>query len=48
MKNTSTPEKANAAKYVQLENIDMTFTTKKGEFNALKNINLSIREGEFI
>lgn len=48
MKNTSTPEKANAAKYVQLENVDMTFSTKKGEFNALKNINLSIREGEFI
>lgn len=41
-------EKANAEKYVQLENVDMTFTTKKGTFNALKDINLSIREGEFI
>ncbi len=41
-------EKANAEKYVQLENVDMTFTTKKGTFNALKNINLSIKEGEFI
>lgn len=40
--------KANAERYVQLENVDMTFTTKKGEFNALKNINLSIKEGEFI
>jgi hypothetical protein len=30
MKNTSMPEKANAAKYVQLENVDMTFSTKKG------------------
>jgi nitrate/nitrite transport system ATP-binding protein len=41
-------EKANADKYVQLENVDMTFTTKKGTFNALKNINLKIKEGEFI
>ncbi len=41
-------EKANADKYVQLENVEMSFTTKKGTFNALKNINLSIREGEFI
>jgi len=41
-------EKANADKYVQLENVDMTFTTKKGIFNALKNINLKIKEGEFI
>lgn len=41
-------EKANADKYVQLENVDMTFTTKKGAFNALKNINLKIKEGEFI
>jgi nitrate/nitrite transport system ATP-binding protein len=41
-------EKANADKYVQLENVDMTFSTKKGDFNALKNINLNIKEGEFI
>ena len=41
-------EKVSAERYVQLENVDMTFTTKKGAFNALKNINLSIKEGEFI
>lgn len=41
-------EKVNAERYVQLENIDMTFSTKKGDFNALKNINLNIKEGEFI
>lgn len=41
-------EKANADRYVQLENVDMTFSTKKGDFNALKNVNLKIREGEFI
>lgn len=41
-------EKANADKYVQLEHVDMTFHTKKGTFNALKGINLNIKEGEFI
>lgn len=41
-------EKANADRYVQLENVDMTFTTKKGTFKALNNINLNINEGEFI
>ncbi len=35
-------------RYVQLENVDMTFHTKKGTFEALKNVNFSIREGEFI
>jgi nitrate/nitrite transport system ATP-binding protein len=41
-------EKANADRYVQLENVDMTFSTKKGTFNALNNINLSIKKGEFV
>ena len=41
-------EKFNTERYVQLEHIDMTFSTRKGDFNALKNINLSIKEGEFI
>jgi nitrate/nitrite transport system ATP-binding protein len=41
-------EKANADRYVQLENVEMTFSTKQGDFNALKNINLNIKEGEFI
>jgi nitrate/nitrite transport system ATP-binding protein len=35
-------------RYVFLENIGMRFTTKKGEFEALRNINLNIRQGEFI
>jgi nitrate/nitrite transport system ATP-binding protein len=53
MEKTLSPEKANSEKasadrYVQLEHVDMTFSTKKGDFNALKNINLSIKEGEFI
>jgi nitrate/nitrite transport system ATP-binding protein len=37
-----------ADRYVYLENVNMTFTTKKGTFEALKNINLSIKEGEFV
>lgn len=41
-------EKSNTERYVQLENVDMTFTTKKGTFNALNNINLSIKKGEFV
>lgn len=41
-------EKANAEKYVQLERVEMTFHTKSGTFNALSNINLNIKEGEFI
>ncbi|HPH06162.1 MAG TPA: ABC transporter ATP-binding protein [Methylotenera sp.] len=41
-------EKNLQERYVQLENVNMSFTTKKGVFNALNNINLNIREGEFI
>ena len=40
--------KHNADRYVLIENVDMTFATKKGDFKALNNINLNIREGEFI
>ncbi len=35
-------------RYVQLEEINMTFVTKKGTFEALKNVNLDIKEGEFV
>ena len=35
-------------KYVQLENIDMVFNTKKGPFVALQDVNLTIRQGEFV
>lgn len=34
--------------YLKLEHINMSFETKKGTFVALKDINLSINEGEFI
>ncbi len=35
-------------RYVEIEDVGMRFVTKKGEFEALKNINLSITQGEFI
>lgn len=34
--------------YVQLENINMVFNTKKGEFVALRDVNLHIQQGEFV
>jgi len=41
-------EKILQEKYVQLEHVNMTFQTKKGTFEALRDVNFSIREGEFI
>lgn len=35
-------------RYVRIENAGMTFDTKKGKFVALRDINLSIRQGEFV
>ncbi len=35
-------------KFVQLENVDVKFTTKKGVYHALRDINLSIDQGQFI
>ncbi|NBR28908.1 MAG: ABC transporter ATP-binding protein [Betaproteobacteria bacterium] len=35
-------------KFVSVEKIDMSFKTKSGTFVALKDVNLSIREGEFV
>ena len=39
---------ANMDKYVQIENVEMVFNTKKGKFVALKNIDLCVQQGEFI
>ncbi|HEX5359872.1 MAG TPA: ABC transporter ATP-binding protein [Fluviicoccus sp.] len=36
------------SKFLSIENVDMRFATKKGEFVALKDVNLSINEGEFV
>jgi nitrate/nitrite transport system ATP-binding protein len=38
----------NIDRYVFLENVGMRFITKKGEFEALRNINLNIQQGEFV
>ncbi|MGH8672277.1 MAG: ABC transporter ATP-binding protein [Burkholderiales bacterium] len=35
-------------KYVRLENVHMVFNTKKGPFVALKDINLTVRQGQFV
>ncbi len=34
--------------YLQIENAEMVFNTKKGKFTALQNINLNVQKGEFI
>ena len=35
-------------RYLRVENVGMTFETKKGNFVALERIDLSIRKGEFV
>ena len=35
-------------KYLQIDNVGMTFDTKKGSFVAITGIDLSIRKGEFV
>ena len=41
-------EKTMQDRYVQLENVNMRFVTKKGVFEALKDVNLNIQQGEFV
>lgn len=41
-------EKILQDRYVLIENVNMSFETKKGNFQALKDVNFSIKEGEFI
>ena len=35
-------------KFVQLENVGMVFQTRRGPFVAVKDINLAVRQGEFV
>lgn len=35
-------------KYIEIQNVDQTFKTKKGPFCALKNVNLTVAKGEFV
>ncbi|MDH4275416.1 MAG: ABC transporter ATP-binding protein [Gammaproteobacteria bacterium] len=34
--------------FVRLEQLEMTFSTKRGPFTALRDVNLTINEGEFV
>jgi nitrate/nitrite transport system ATP-binding protein len=36
------------SKYLSIENVSMRFPTKKGTFEALKEVNLTVSEGEFV
>ena len=35
-------------KYIEIQNVEQTFKTKKGPFCALQNINLTVARGEFV
>ena len=35
-------------KFVQIENVKMSFDTKRGEFVALRDVHLNIKQGEFV
>jgi nitrate/nitrite transport system ATP-binding protein len=39
---------SNEAKYIDIQNVEQTFKTKKGLFPALREINLSVAKGEFV
>jgi nitrate/nitrite transport system ATP-binding protein len=36
------------SKYIEIQGVDQTFKTKKGPFQALRNINLNVAKGEFV
>ncbi len=38
----------NALNFIKVENAEMVFETKKGRFHALREINLSVAQGEFV
>ena len=35
-------------KYIEIQNVEQTFKTKKGDFPALRGINLTVAKGEFV
>ena len=39
---------SNDAKYIDIQNVEQTFKTKKGSFPALRDIHLSVAKGEFV
>ena len=34
--------------FIQIQNVEMVFTTRKGRFHALREINLDVNRGEFV
>ena len=34
--------------FIQVENAEMVFATRKGSFHALRDINLNVERGEFV
>jgi nitrate/nitrite transport system ATP-binding protein len=36
------------SKYIEIQNVEQTFKTKKGNFPALRDINLTVAKGEFV
>jgi nitrate/nitrite transport system ATP-binding protein len=38
----------NANKFIEIQNAEMVFHTKKGSFHALQDINLNVKKGEFV
>lgn len=45
---TSTPANVAAEPYLSLENVSKTYSTPKGDYPVLRDINLSVNEGEFV
>ncbi|MFW2358126.1 ABC transporter ATP-binding protein [Hydrogenophaga sp.] len=39
---------SNLSKYIEIQNVEQTFKTKKGNFPALRDINLTVAKGEFV
>jgi nitrate/nitrite transport system ATP-binding protein len=35
-------------RFIQIQNVEMMFTTKKGRFHALREIDLTVEQGEFV
>ncbi len=38
----------NAERFIDVRDVEMVFTTRKGRFHALRDINLQVRKGEFV
>ena len=39
---------SDASRYIEIQGVEQTFKTKKGNFPALRNINLTVAKGEFV